>query len=347
MRRIAYSGKKINFGFYPIILLPISIFLYFMKGEFRERLMKYPGTLIIGVAGDSGSGKSTFTKGITNLLGKDMVSYITLDDYHTEDRETRKKTGHLPLDPKINNLELAGHHLKELRKGKAIIKPVYNHKTGKFDAPQIVEPKKILIVEGLHTLYDDLRNYIDLSIFVEPSREIKYKWKIKRDVEERGYKEEDVLKEIRIREPYYKRYIDFQKVYADVVIKIRPSEFYEEDSYYVELIMKKLDFPLSGIKMSFSISSVLNTSKMPFAMKYRDDFYYQKNVSRIAFDGKIPRESIESIEKKIIEYTGFTENYLLERRSYINGIQLAQLMVCWYFVEMMNNIFRELERAAF
>ncbi len=315
-----------------------------MLGEFRKRLEEYKGSLIIGVAGDSGSGKSTFTRAISNLLGKDLVSYLTLDNYHTEDRETRKSTGHIPLDPKINNLKLAGNHLREIRKGNAIIKPVYNHNTGKFDPPEVFEPKKIVIVEGLHTLYDELRNYIDLAIFVEPSREIKYQWKIRRDIEDRGYKEEEVIREIRIREPYYKRYIDFQKIYGDIVIKIKPTEFKEEDSYRVEMIMKTLEFPLSGINMNFSLSSLINTSKKPFEMKYRDDFYYMKRVSRLLFDGKIPIESIESLEKKIMEYTGFEENYLIERRDYINAIQLAQLMVCWYFVEMMNNILREIEK---
>ncbi len=314
-----------------------------MLGEFRKRLEEYQGSLIIGVAGDSGSGKSTFTKSISNLLGRDMVSFFSLDDYHTEDRETRKKTGHLPLDPKMNDLKLAAEHIRELRSGKAVIKPVYNHKTGKFDPPEVFEPKKIVIVEGLHTLYDELRKYLDLKIYVDPSREIKWAWKIKRDVEKRGYDEGDVWTEIRKREPYYKRYIDFQKIYADVVIQIDQSKFRFEDSYLVEVLMKSLDFPLSGIDLRLSLSSLINSSQRPMAMAYRDDYYYEKRVSRISFDGFIPREAIEELEKRIMEYTGFVENYIIERSNYVNGTQIAQLLVAWYFVEMMNNIFREIE----
>ncbi len=325
----------------------LFIFIFFiilMLGEFRRRLEEYEGSLIIGVSGDSGSGKSTFTKSIINLLGKDLVSSFSLDDYHTEDRETRKKTGHLPLDPKINNLKLAAEHLSALQNGNAIIKPVYNHKTGKFDPPEVFEPKKIVIVEGLHTLYDELRNYLDLKIYVDPSKDIKWLWKIKRDVEERGYKKEDVIKEIRAREPFYKRYIDFQKIYADIVIKIDISKFSEENSYSVETILKVLDFPLSGIEMPLSLSSLINTSQKPMMISYRDDFYYMKRVSRITFDGLIPHEAIDSLERRIMEYTGF-ENYILDRSKYVNGTQIAQLLVAWYFVEMMNNIFREIENA--
>ncbi len=317
-----------------------------MLGEFRKRLERYEGSLIIGVAGDSGSGKSTLTKSISNLLGKDMVSFFSLDDYHTEDRETRKKTGHIPLDPKINNLKLAGEHIRKLRRGETIIKPVYDHSTGKFTSPEVFEPKKIVIVEGLHTLYDEIRNYLDLKIYVDPSREIKWMWKIKRDVEERGYDEKEVWDEIRRREPLYRRYIDYQKIYADVVIRIEPSQFRLEDSYLVEVIMKTLDFPLSGIDMHLSLSSLINTSQRPMSLRYRDDFYYMKSVSRLAFDGFIPHSAIDSLERKIMEYTGFGENYIIERSDYVNGIQIAQLLIAWYFVEMMNNIFREIETIA-
>jgi len=313
-----------------------------MHGEFRRWLEEYEGSLIIGVAGDSGSGKTTFTKSISNLLGKELVSFFSLDDYHTEDRKTRKQTRHLPLDPSINNLELAGEHLRELRNGRAVMKPVYNHQSGKIEGPVIFEPKKIVIVEGLHTLYDELRRYIDLKIYVEPSREIKWKWKLNRDVNERGYDKSAVEEEMRKREPYYKRYIDFQKIYADIVIKIKNSLFSFDDSYMVELLLKHLDFELSGIDMHLSLTSLINNSQRAMSMAYRDDYYYEKYVSRLTFDGFMPMSAIYELEEKIKEYTGFSENYILEKEEYMNSIDIAQLLVTWYFVEMMTNIFREL-----
>jgi phosphoribulokinase len=151
---------------------------------------------------------------------------------------------------------------------------------------------------------------------------------------------------MRMREPYFKRYIDFQKIYADIVIKIKNSEFNEESSYLVETIYKSLDFPLSGIDMRLSLSSLMNRSEKPFSMKYRKDFYYMKDVSRISFDGLIDRDAIRSIESRIMEYTGFTENYLIGESEYVNAIQLTQILVVWYFVEMMTNIFREIDRVS-
>ena len=156
------------------------------ESEFIERLETFDTNFVIGVAGDSGSGKTTFTQAIRRILGDGLVSSLTLDDYHTEDRETLKRTGNLPLDPAVNNLELAAEHLGEFKSGRAAIKPVYDHKTGQFAKRVHFQPTRIVIAEGLHTLYtEELRRNIDFSIYVDPAREVKWRWKVKCDVEVR------------------------------------------------------------------------------------------------------------------------------------------------------------------
>lgn len=182
----------------------------------KEKLLKSDKVFIVGIAGDSGSGKTTFANGIKRMFGEDVVSHITLDDYHVYDREMREKLGITPLHPSANNLKLVETHLYMLKRGEKIKKPTYDHRTGTFGEWVDFEPTPIVIVEGLHTLYDGIRDHIDFKIFVDPARYIKRKWKIKRDVEKRGYDREKVVKEIIRREPDYKRYIDFQKIYADV-----------------------------------------------------------------------------------------------------------------------------------
>jgi phosphoribulokinase len=67
----------------------------------KERLEDIDAFIVVGVGGDSGAGKTTLSNGIRRLLGDDLVSGFSLDDYHKEDRETRRKTGHFPLDPKF------------------------------------------------------------------------------------------------------------------------------------------------------------------------------------------------------------------------------------------------------
>ena len=91
-----------------------------------------------------------------------------------------------------------------LKRGVPVEKPVYNHAIGTFDPPVIFRPKKILILEGLHTLFTPtLRNYLDFTLFVDPAKEVKYDWKIRRDMNKRGYSREEVEREIALREPDY------------------------------------------------------------------------------------------------------------------------------------------------
>ncbi len=319
------------------------------KSEFRKRIERYEGTLIIGVAGDSGSGKTTFTRAVRRLLGPEIVSMLTLDSYHTEDRKTRKETGHLPLDPKINDLELAAGHVAALRKGESIMKPNYNHSTGEFDPPTEFRPTKIVIVEGLHTFFTtELRKNIDMSIYVDPQREVKWDWKIRRDVDQRDHDKEEVIKEILLREPLYKKYIDVQKIYADVIIKIYKSGFHNPDGevYSVRFIQRLTDMSLSNIDLNLDMSSIINSPRKPFSIRYRSDYYYGQEVAEFTMDGLLHHYIVDELEERVREYTGFPDNLLFDKgEEYINTIQFSQLLVCWRFVETMDCILKEVESA--
>ena len=197
-----------------------------MHPNFKDTIAASPYIFTIGVAGDSGSGKTTFTQGIRDIFGSDLVSTITLDDYHRLDREGREREGLTALNPAANRIDLLEKDLIMLRRGVPIEKPVYNHTTGTFDPPVIFRPTRILILEGLHTLFTPtLRKYLDFTLFVDPAREVKYDWKLRRDMAKRGYSKEAVLGEIAKREPEYERYIVPQKEYADAVIGIDYSEY--------------------------------------------------------------------------------------------------------------------------
>ena len=129
----------------------------------RERLQQLRSPIIIGVAGDSGSGKTTYSNGIRRLLGTDLVETICTDGYHKEDREQRKKSGRLPLDPEANYLDLLATHLRTLKQNKDIEVPIYNHATGKLDPPVPFSPTPIVVVEGLHALYPEFLKWLDFT----------------------------------------------------------------------------------------------------------------------------------------------------------------------------------------
>ena len=123
------------------------------RPNFKDTIAASPYIFTIGVAGDSGSGKTSFTRGVRNIFGNDLVSTITLDDYHSLDRAGRQEQGITALNPQANRIGQLEQDLIMLKRGVPIEKPVYNHATGTFDPPAIFRPRKILILEGLHTLF--------------------------------------------------------------------------------------------------------------------------------------------------------------------------------------------------
>ena len=126
-------------------------------------------TVVIGLAADSGCGKSTFMRRLTSVFGgaaepprggnpdsntliSDTTTVICLDDYHSLDRTGRKEKGVTALDPRANNFDLMYEQVKAIKDGVAVDKPIYNHVTGLLDPPELIKPPKILVIEGLHPM---------------------------------------------------------------------------------------------------------------------------------------------------------------------------------------------------
>ncbi len=179
--------------------------------------------IMVGIVGDSASGKTTLTRGIVDLLGKENVTAICSDDYHKYNRAQRKQLGITALHPDCNYIDIMEQHFVLLRQGQPILKPVYNHSTGDFDPPEYVKPSKFVIVEGLlgfHTRI--MRNCFDLKVYLDPPEPLRHEWKIKRDTSKRGYTREQVLEALRKRQPDTEKYIWPQRALADVVVQFYP-----------------------------------------------------------------------------------------------------------------------------
>ncbi len=310
-----------------------------------ERLERSGYTFMLAVGGDSGSGKTTFTDAIYRLLGDDLVATITMDDYHTEDRATRARTGSLPLNPAINDLELLADHLATLRRGEVIEKPVYNHTTGEFDPPVPFAPPRILIIEGLHPLHTErLRGAYDMSLYVKPNREVKWGWKLRRDVEERGHDRETARAEMLQREPLFAQYIDFQKVYAELVLKITPSRFGDEQ-VAVQLLQRTLDIPTESLGLNLDLAALVHRSQRGFVLEYRNTTYYGTPVASLVLDGHLPCSAMTELEAKVAHFIGRKAALLSAEREYLTATEMVQLLVCWRFLERLNYYLRDLERA--
>jgi phosphoribulokinase len=129
------------------------------------------------------------------------------------------------LHPDCNYLDIIEQHLGLLREGKAILKPIYNHSTGAFDPPEYIEPRKYVIVEGLlgYSTRAMLDSY-DVKTYLAPPESLRATWKIKRDTRKRGYNEEQVMEQLRQREPDSEAFIRPQRQWADMVVSFYPPD---------------------------------------------------------------------------------------------------------------------------
>ena len=166
----------------------------------------------------------------TNTLVSDTTTVICLDDYHLNDRGGRKVTGRTALDLAENNFDLMYEQLKELKAGNKIQKPIYNHVNGTLDTPEEITPTQIVIVEGLHPMADPrVRELLDFSLYLDITDDVKFAWKIQRDMVERGHSLESIQQSIEARKPDFDAFVAPQRGDADVVIQVLPTDLIPDE----------------------------------------------------------------------------------------------------------------------
>lgn len=179
--------------------------------------------LIIGIAGGTGSGKTTVVRKILDTLPEDIVAVIPQDSYYNDQShlalDVRKKTN---FDhPDAFEWPLLAHHIEELRNGHAIEQPTYSYLTCTRLAETVhVEPHDVIIVEGIMALYDKkMRDLMDLKIFVDAGPDERLLRVIERDIAERGHPLEMLIGKYRnVLKPMHDEFIEPTKQYADIII---------------------------------------------------------------------------------------------------------------------------------
>jgi phosphoribulokinase len=199
----------------------------------------YP--FILGIIGDSGSGKSTIADGVRALIGQDRVTSLELDDYHRYTRAERVELGLTALNPTVHNLPLMQEHLQLLRRGRPVRNRRYDHSDGTFGPIRTLDPNEVVVARGLLGFpTDDLRSAYDLAVFLQPEPELLFRWKLRRDVKTRGYSEAEVLKRIAQHLLDSKQYVLPQADRADLVVRYRIPEWDAPDSEVsAELVLRR------------------------------------------------------------------------------------------------------------
>jgi phosphoribulokinase len=179
--------------------------------------------VMLAVAGDSAAGKTTVTSGLVEALGSDRCVSVSSDDYRRFDRVERQDKPFTPLHPACNYIEILEQHLQLLATGQPVLKPVYDHATGRRARPELVEPNNFVIVHGVLPLHSKLsRACFDVTVFLDTPDHVKRDWKMKRDTTIRGYIPDQVAAEIQAGEAEYGQFVRPQRAHADIVVRFAP-----------------------------------------------------------------------------------------------------------------------------
>ena len=179
-------------------------------------------SLVIGIAGGSGSGKTTLLRNILETFGP-AITVISHDNYYKRhDELTYEQRCQLNYDePAALETDLMVRQLEQLRRGEEILCPVYDFTVhNRSDETILIKPEQVIIVEGILIFEnEDLRNLMDIKIFVDADADIRICRRIKRDVNKRGRSLESVITQYQETvKPMHEKYVEPSKKYADIVV---------------------------------------------------------------------------------------------------------------------------------
>jgi len=180
---------------------------------------------VLGISGDSGSGKDTLASAIMGLFGEHSVAHISGDDYHMWDRDDPlwKTTTH--LNPRANDLTAMMNSLNDLSESRSISVKRYDHSIGRFTNAISLRHNDFVVVSGLLVFYTpQMRDRCDIKIFLDMDEDLRRYLKIQRDVRSRGHAAEEVITALESRAEDAERFVKPQNQNADVVFRVHPAQ---------------------------------------------------------------------------------------------------------------------------
>ena len=179
--------------------------------------------VVVGIAGGTGSGKTTVARAIYDRVGKDRIEWISHDSYYRNfEGLAPEEKHHINFDhPDSLETELLARHLDVLVKGSAVEVPIYDFTTHSRKTETVrVEPRKVIIVEGILVLAEvELRKRIDIKLFVDTPADIRFVRRLMRDIKSRGRSVESVIEQyVTTVRPMHEEFVEPSKRYADLII---------------------------------------------------------------------------------------------------------------------------------
>ena len=185
--------------------------------------MKHPVPLVIGIAGGSGSGKTTVAQTILQRVGTDRIAFLQHDLYYKDLRGLPPaQRNEFNFDhPNSLETELLIRHITALRNGKAVDVPIYDFSTDSRTAQSFtVQPHNVILVEGILIFTEAaLRKLFDIKIFVDTDADLRFIRRLERDIHERGRTTDSVVKQyLHTVRPMHLEFVEPSKRYADIII---------------------------------------------------------------------------------------------------------------------------------
>ena len=179
-------------------------------------------TTIIGIAGGSGSGKSTFTNRLKNFFGENITVIYHDNYYRANDKLSMEERRKINYDhPQALETDLLVKHLEKLKAGKSIKCPVYDFKQhNRSDKTITIHPSRVIVVEGILIFQDErLRDAFDIKIFVEADADERILRRVVRDMDERGRELQDIIEHyLATVKPMHYLYVEPTRNVADIVL---------------------------------------------------------------------------------------------------------------------------------
>lgn len=299
------------------------IYQYGIDATIKHKIRYKP--FLMGVGGDSGSGKSTFTRLMADLFLDRNVAVIRGDDMHRWERGHEQWRTFTHLDPKANLLHDDLTHALKLKEGRSIDRRHYDHQDGKFTLPVAVRSNRVVVFEGLHPFYlSQTRRLYDCKVFINPDRDLRYHWKIIRDVRDRGYTIDQIVAQLNAREADATKYIDVQAKYADIIISYEPkvaiSQLGAPDLSLALILRCTLD---NNINLDRLLDALTLVEGLEVSHRFMDEDHQQ-----VVFDGIISASLLFDLIQQLVpelEEVAVTEPKMADG---YNG--LIQLLLAYY-----------------
>ena len=204
-------------------------------------------SIIIGIAGGTGSGKTTIAKNIIQEYGPGEVTRLDLDSYYRDLSElSHEERSAINFDhPSSLEIDLLVQHVEDLCAGQTVQVPIYNFAThNRAKDTREVEPHKVIIIEGIMALnFPELTSKMDVKLFVDTPSDIRFIRRLKRDIIERGRSVDSVIEQYKSTvRPMHAQFVEPKKYLADLIIPEGGQNYVA-----VDLIRTKIDTVIKGI----------------------------------------------------------------------------------------------------